>query len=79
MRRLSRGKRPVVFAGDGLSDRFAVEEADLVFAKGQLLTYCRGKGIACEPFETFADVEAAVERLIEAGVPRKPRRTLAAV
>ncbi len=34
MRRLSRGKRPVVFVGDGLSDRFAVDEAGVVFAKG---------------------------------------------
>jgi 2,3-diketo-5-methylthio-1-phosphopentane phosphatase len=63
MRRLGRGRHPIIFIGDGLSDRFAVEESDVVFAKRQLLTYCREKGIACHPFETFADVELEFDRL----------------
>lgn len=66
MRRLGRGRDPIIFIGDGLSDRFAVEESDVVFAKRQLLTYCRQKGIACHPFETFADVELEFDRLIGA-------------
>jgi 2-hydroxy-3-keto-5-methylthiopentenyl-1-phosphate phosphatase len=65
MRRLSRGRKPVVFAGDGLSDRYAVEEADVVFAKRQLLVYCREQGIACRPFETFADIQASLAELLE--------------
>lgn len=62
MRRFRDGHRPVVFVGDGLSDRFALEEADLIFAKRQLLAYCREHGVACQPFETFAEVQAELEK-----------------
>ena len=65
MRRIRGGHRPVVFVGDGLSDRFALEEADLIFAKRQLLAYCREHGIACHAFETFAEVQAALEEFLE--------------
>lgn len=63
IRRLRRNHRPVVFIGDGLSDRFAVEESDLVFAKKQLLAHCRKHEIACVPFETFADIETTLENM----------------
>jgi 2,3-diketo-5-methylthio-1-phosphopentane phosphatase len=62
IRRLRGGQRPVIFVGDGLSDRFAVEESDVVFAKRQLLAYCRERGIACQRFETFAEVQEALEK-----------------
>lgn len=58
-------RRPVVFVGDGFSDRFAVEKADMIFAKDALGDYCREKGIAYIPFETFGDVEAGVAKLLE--------------
>jgi 2-hydroxy-3-keto-5-methylthiopentenyl-1-phosphate phosphatase len=58
IRRLGQNYRPVIFIGDGFSDRFAVEISDVVFAKRQLLAYCRERGIACTPFETFADIQA---------------------
>jgi len=61
IQRLRRKHRPVVFIGDGLSDRFAVEMSDLVFAKRQLLAYCREKDIACRPFENFADIQVALQ------------------
>ncbi len=64
-RRLGRRPNPIIFIGDGLSDRFAVEESDLIFAKRQFLTYCREKGIACRPFETFADIESTLEEILE--------------
>jgi len=64
IRRLGKGNYPVIFVGDGLSDRFAVEEADMVFAKRQLLAYCQEHGKACRPFSTFADVEQAIARLM---------------
>ena len=73
MRRLGRGRKPVIFAGDGLSDRFAVEEADIVFAKRQLLVYCHKQGIACRPFETFDDIQAALSEILEK--QRSARRT----
>ena len=52
--------RPVVYIGDGLSDRFAAGVADVVLAKGRLLEFCRQQGIACTPFKTFRDVEEAL-------------------
>jgi 2-hydroxy-3-keto-5-methylthiopentenyl-1-phosphate phosphatase len=60
IRQVARDDQTVVFIGDGLSDRFAVEAAEVVFAKKQLLAYCRERGIACLPFETFADIQAAL-------------------
>ena len=64
IRRFGKGRHPIIFVGDGLSDRFAVDEADVVFAKRQLLAYCQEHGKACHPFDTFAEVEQAVARLI---------------
>ena len=65
MKRLGRGHVPVIFIGDGLSDRFAVREADLVFAKHDLLQYCLANGIAFEPFRAFADVQARLGKTVD--------------
>ena len=67
IRQVRKKQQPVVFIGDGLSDRFAVEEADVVFAKQELLAYCRERGVACRPFETFGDVQRELAELMEAG------------
>ena len=56
MRRRRGQNRPVIFIGDGLSDRFAVEEADVVFARDKLLEYCREHRVACTAFETFGEI-----------------------
>lgn len=60
IRRIGREYDPVIFIGDGLSDRFAVEESDVVFAKSQLLAYCRKKGIGCLAFQSFTEVQATL-------------------
>lgn len=62
-----------VFIGDGLSDRFAAEAGDLVYAKGRLLAYCRDHELKARPFETFADVQADLESRLAA---RHARRKL---
>lgn len=49
-----------VFIGDGSTDRFAAEVADIVFARGRLLTYCRKQGIPAFEFETFHPVTASL-------------------
>lgn len=49
-----------VFVGDGYSDICAIEEADLLFAKSDLLSYCDDKNIPHKPFETFADIGRAL-------------------
>jgi len=61
IRRVRRGHSPVIFIGDGLSDRFAVEEADVVFAKDKLLAYCRQHGLWCRPFSSFGDIERELQ------------------
>ena len=44
--------------GDGYSDRCAAREADVVFARGNLLEWCRGEGREVTPFEDFAALAA---------------------
>lgn len=54
-----RGHR-VMAVGDGNADRCAARVADLVFARGRLLDWCRRTGVACEPFDSL---DVVVERL----------------
>jgi HAD superfamily phosphoserine phosphatase-like hydrolase len=49
---------PLVFVGDGWSDRCASLAADRVFARAGLASYLDEEGVAYEPFETFFDVAA---------------------
>lgn len=65
IRQAAEAHHPIVYIGDGLSDRFAVEVSDAMFTKGQLLDYCRGHQIACSAFETFADVQSLLASLME--------------
>lgn len=50
-----------VLIGDGRSDQCVAHQADFVFAKGSLITYCRDNGIPYTPFQSFADVLAAIK------------------
>jgi 2-hydroxy-3-keto-5-methylthiopentenyl-1-phosphate phosphatase len=62
MRLLNRTNAPAIFVGDGLSDRYAVESADLVFAKDGLASYCTDHSIEHIPFQTLGDVAAHIDR-----------------
>jgi 2-hydroxy-3-keto-5-methylthiopentenyl-1-phosphate phosphatase len=46
-----------VYIGDGNSDKCGAIEADIVFAKKDLLDYCREKNIDCFSFDTFQHVQ----------------------
>ncbi len=46
----------VVAIGDGNADRCMARVADVVFARGRLLDWCRGTGISVESFETLDPV-----------------------
>ncbi len=46
----------VIFIGDGLSDICALPQADVVFARGDLLDYCREKDINAIEFGNFFDI-----------------------
>ncbi|MBV8079711.1 MAG: haloacid dehalogenase-like hydrolase [Actinobacteria bacterium] len=51
---------PLVYVGDGYSDRCAALAADRVFARRALAEYLDEQRIPYEPFETFDDVAAAL-------------------
>ena len=55
--------RPVVFVGDGSSDRCAVGRADHIFAvRGSLLERtCRERDVACVAFDSFDEVSARLD------------------
>ena len=54
-------ERPVVFVGDGYSDRCAALAADRVFARDGLARYLEQRGVAFEPFVGFAELARALE------------------
>lgn len=51
-----------VFAGDGSTDRYAAEVADIVFARRRLKLYCDKASIPYYPFEAFGPVTQQLER-----------------
>jgi 2-hydroxy-3-keto-5-methylthiopentenyl-1-phosphate phosphatase len=53
-------ERPLVYVGDGYSDRCAALAADRVFARRALADYLASRNLPFEPFETFDDVAAAL-------------------
>jgi len=52
--------RPLVYIGDGYSDRCAALAADRIFARDRLAAYLTSRNVAFEPFETLDDVAAAL-------------------
>ena len=58
-----------IFVGDGSTDRFAAEVADIVFARRRLLTYCQNHGIPHYPFEDFRPVTAQIKSWLEGTEP----------
>lgn len=56
MDRLNPAGAPIVFVGDGLSDRHAAGRADVVFAKERLAAFCDQQRIAYTPYDTLATV-----------------------
>ncbi|EWC46616.1 hypothetical protein DRE_04103 [Drechslerella stenobrocha 248] len=57
----------IVFVGDGVSDLPAAREADVLFARRglRLEEYCVENNIAYIPFDTFADIQKELVRMIE--------------
>ena len=57
----------IVFIGDGVSDLPAARQADVLFArKGlRLEEYCIENKIAYIPFETFADIQREVVKIMK--------------
>jgi 2,3-diketo-5-methylthio-1-phosphopentane phosphatase len=62
MRLLNKTNAPAIFVGDGFSDRYAVESADLVFAKNGLAEYCTEQSIEHTRYQNLGDVAAYIDR-----------------
>lgn len=59
-RRSLPGGHPLVFVGDGYSDRCASLACDRVFARDALARYLDEQAVSYEPFDTLLDVAAAL-------------------
>jgi 2-hydroxy-3-keto-5-methylthiopentenyl-1-phosphate phosphatase len=59
-RRVLPPERPLVYVGDGYSDRCAALASDRVFALHGLADYLVSQDVPFEPFETFEDIAAAL-------------------
>jgi 2-hydroxy-3-keto-5-methylthiopentenyl-1-phosphate phosphatase len=66
---LSRGE-PLVYLGDGISDRCAARMADVVFARAGLADYLRAEGVPFRPFDDFFQVVDELRRPRGAAVVR---------
>lgn len=50
----------IVYVGNGLSDRCPATHSDLIFAKSELLEYCRQSGLNHVEYSNFRDVEREI-------------------
>jgi len=75
-----RSSRPVdeltVFIGDGSTDRYAAEVADIVFARHRLKSYCERANIPFVPFDDFHEVERHLSAWLDGRSPVPLRPTL---
>jgi 2,3-diketo-5-methylthio-1-phosphopentane phosphatase len=63
---------PVVFVGEGQTDRYGALYADLVFAKDALPAYCEQDGVPYIPWKDFDDIREALEGLRSTPDPVAP-------
>lgn len=64
MQILNRANAPAIFVGDGLSDAYAAERADLVFAKNSLAAHCRENLIEHLTYGDLGEVAVHLEGLL---------------
>ena len=57
--------RPLVYVGDGVSDRCAAHLADLIFARADLARHLAEERVPFMPFEDFDQVRRRLERPVE--------------
>lgn len=63
----------IVYIGEGYSDRCPARYADLVFAKDDLLRWCRENSVACYEYSSFRDVSARIGKMLTPGPAGRPR------
>ncbi|MGH7597243.1 MAG: MtnX-like HAD-IB family phosphatase, partial [bacterium] len=62
IRRFARPGERIIYIGDGYSDRCGVQEAEIIFAKGDLAKWCEEKGMEYFRFEDFLQVLYLIKR-----------------
>ncbi len=74
----------MVYIGEGYSDRCPARYADLVFAKDDLLRWCREHSVPCYEYASFGDISARIGKMLTAdgrgrrpGLPRRRRAAVA--
>ncbi|SMP61735.1 MtnX-like HAD-IB family phosphatase [Anoxynatronum buryatiense] len=67
IRRFSVEGRKTIYIGDGVSDYCPVRKVDIVFARKQLLDFCRREGISARAYDDFYQVMHLMEALGKAG------------
>lgn len=64
MKNLNPKNAPTIFVGDGLSDRYAAQAANLAFAKKGLAKYCASQSIKFIEYENLHDVNAKLAEVL---------------
>ncbi|TAK56294.1 MAG: 2-hydroxy-3-keto-5-methylthiopentenyl-1-phosphate phosphatase [Bacteroidetes bacterium] len=64
MLNLSSDETIIAYIGEGYSDRCPVKFADVIFAKDELLKYCRREEIPHAEYSTFSDIIKYVDKMI---------------
>ncbi len=54
-----------VYIGDGHSDIYVVNYADIVFAKKSLASYCWKNNITYSEYQTFGDIQKKLEKILD--------------
>lgn len=54
----------VALVGNGASDLCGAEHAERVLARDSLLQHCQNRDIACQGWQSFADVQSALQDLV---------------
>lgn len=65
MKMLNTDDAPMIFVGDGLSDRYAAHTANVLFAKKSLAKYCAENEIKHINYETLRDVAGQFEQICD--------------
>lgn len=65
-----------IFVGDGMSDRFAAQSANFIFAKSKLAEYCYQNSITHTSYRSLNEVAESLEKAFESGTIMLPAHVL---